>query len=1204
MRSARPVLLLAGYLLALPTGLQSFPFNLALPAAVAQVASPSARESRDSVRTGFEQLKPGPLLTQRDHSGEWSAAEGHATVHTQHQRSGKHSLRLLGGRERQIVWTPVKPSARVDQLEFWYERWTKRMPYEFRVEALVNGEWKTLHHDTKSAIVGSFRNYLSLNPGAVMPDRFRFTSTTPDNSGVMIDDLRLTRAIPMRVVSVTATQLTLPVLVRNERNSVLEILIETEGNLKPLRCEQFQLAQETSTASGDIAHIEVLNDVGSRFTPFGEKAKPADRMMFSGNRLLTAGKNRFLVSVQLRDNARQTGRIQLSCRAVEVSSQTLRPRVRPLSAAGQRIGYAVRKSGDDGSHTYRIPGLATTKRGTLIGVYDVRRRSGGDLPGDIDVGMSRSTDGGRSWEPMRVIMDMGDEAKWHYDGIGDPAVLVDRQTGTIWVAATWSHGNRSWRGSGPGLAPEETGQLMLVRSDDDGLSWSKPINITGQVKKPEWCFLLQGPGKGITMRDGTIVFAAQFQDTPENRRLPRSTIIYSKDHGESWKIGTGAFDDTTEAQVVEIEPGVLMLNCRYNRESKRVVMTTRDMGRTWQEHSTSRRDLIEPRACMASLINVDQELGKDVGGWLLFSNPDSLTGRDHITIKASPDGGRSWPEENRLLLDEGRSAGYSCMTMIDEQTIGILYEGSQAHMTFQRIPLADVTGPAGLPKRPVSAKPAERPLEPPRKRGDPRAGNAGSSGVPRSPGVSSRPNVLLIVSEDNGAELGCYGDPFAVTPALDQLAAEGCRFANAYVTQAVCSVSRASFLTGLYPFQNGQIGLATHRYAMFRKWDNMPSLLKELGYRTGMIGKLHVNPESAFPLDYRAIAASGFNDRPMKKYAAAAETFFRETDQPFFLAVNFPDAHFPLLRQQYGLPVDPLNAEDVKPMPFIGADSPRLRQGAADYYNCLSRLDTGIGLVLTALSETGKAGNTLVIYIGDHGAQFSRGKATCYEGGLRIPMILRWPGQVKPGTVREELVSTIDLLPTVLEAVSLPARSSLPGRSLLPLAAGREIPWRTHLFAERTAYSAPNFFPQRTVRDARYKLILNLMPERSNPVPDNYLNQRGSFFLYGTSQAELDAGPKHIADAYQLWRSPPAVELYDLQADPWEFRNQSENPKLADVKARLLAELKAFREKHSDPLLNADKLKRLAEEHDHVAKHLKNGRYGAGQSWKYQTYLR
>jgi len=399
-----------------------------------------------------------------------------------------------------------------------------------------------------------------------------------------------------------------------------------------------------------------------------------------GKLKMEEGENHVLVEGTLKDGADINGKVGVSISHVTLSNgQSYQLN---SEASVQRMGVALRNGGDDGVHTYRIPGLVTTNQGTLIGVYDIRRRSGGDLPGDIDVGMSRSTDGGLTWEPMKVIMDMGDDPQWRYDGIGDPAILVDRNTGTIWVASTWSHGNRSWRGSGPGLEPEETGQLMLVKSDDDRVTWSKPINITKQVKRPEWCFLLQGPGKGITMQDGTIVFAAQYQDPPEQKRLPHSTILYSKDHGKTWHIGSGAFDDTTEAQVVEVEPGVLMLNCRYNRNNTRVVMTTRDMGKTWQKHSTSERSLIEPRACMASFI--------DSGDWLLFSNPDSTQGRHHITIKASPDRGKTWPNANRLLLDEGRGRGYSCMTMIDDSTVGILYEGSQAHMTFQRIPLCDL----------------------------------------------------------------------------------------------------------------------------------------------------------------------------------------------------------------------------------------------------------------------------------------------------------------------------------------------------------------------------------------------------------------------------------------------------------------------------------------------------------------------------------
>ena len=288
---------------------------------------------------------------------------------------------------------------------------------------------------------------------------------------------------------------------------------------------------------------------------------------------LAEGENTVWIAVGLKADADIDARVGVHLREVSLSNGQTIELDAPQSL--QRLGVAVRQGGDDGVHTYRIPGLATTNQGTLIGVYDVRRRGGGDLPGDIDVGMSRSTDGGRTWEPMKTIMDMGNDPRWRYDGIGDPAVLVDRNRGTIWVAATWSHGNRSWIGSGPGLSPEETGQLMLIRSDDDGVTWSEPINITSQVKKPEWCFILQGPGKGITMQDGTIVFAAQYQDPPDKKRLPHSTIIYSKDHGKTWQVGTGAFDDTTESQVVEIEPGVLMLNCRYNRKGTRVVMTTR-----------------------------------------------------------------------------------------------------------------------------------------------------------------------------------------------------------------------------------------------------------------------------------------------------------------------------------------------------------------------------------------------------------------------------------------------------------------------------------------------------------------------------------------------------------------------------------------------------------------------------------------------------
>lgn len=231
-----------------------------------------------------------------------------------------------------------------------------------------------------------------------------------------------------------------------------------------------------------------------------------------------------------------------------------------------------------------------------------------------------------------------------------------------------------------------TAQLVMAKSTDDGKTWSAPINITDQVKNPEWHFLLQGPGRGITMQDGTLVFPIQYIGKD---RIPNAGIMYSKDRGETWHIHNHARTNTTESQVVEVEPGVLMLNMRDNRGGSRAVYTTTDLGRTWKEHISSRTALQEP-VCMASLISVkakDNVTGKDL---LIFSNPNSTSRRNHITIKISTDGGETWLPEHQLMIDEGDSWGYSCLTMVDKETVGILYESSMAHMLFQKVKLSEI----------------------------------------------------------------------------------------------------------------------------------------------------------------------------------------------------------------------------------------------------------------------------------------------------------------------------------------------------------------------------------------------------------------------------------------------------------------------------------------------------------------------------------
>lgn len=422
-----------------------------------------------------------------------------------------------------------------------------------------------------------------------------------------------------------------------------------------------------------------------------EITKIKNTIVLEGKQKLFPGVNFFWVSLEMKENAPISSVLTASVSSVKADGKNLPVKTVSEDNIIRRMGIGVRHAGDDGSAAFRIPGLVTSNKGTLLGVYDVRYNSSVDLQEHIDIGLSRSTDGGQTWERMRIPMAFGEYngLPSAQNGVGDPSILVDTKTNTIWIVAAWTHGmgnQRAWWSSHQGMDLNNTAQLVMVKSTDDGKTWSKPINITEQVKLPEWYFLLQGPGRGITMSDGTLVFPIQFID---KTRIPNAGIMYSKDGGKTWKIHNHARTNTTEAQVAEVEPGVLMLNMRDNRGGSRAVYTTTDLGKTWKEHESSRTALREP-VCMASLISVkaeDNVLGKDI---LIFSNPNSTSQRKDITIKISFDGGYTWSEDNQILLDEGYNWGYSCLTMVDKETIGILYESSVAHMTFQSIKLKDI----------------------------------------------------------------------------------------------------------------------------------------------------------------------------------------------------------------------------------------------------------------------------------------------------------------------------------------------------------------------------------------------------------------------------------------------------------------------------------------------------------------------------------
>ena len=359
-----------------------------------------------------------------------------------------------------------------------------------------------------------------------------------------------------------------------------------------------------------------------------------------------------------------------------------------------RIARKIRDRGDDGAAQYRIPGIVTTHKGTLVASYDVRWLNGKDQPNDISTAISRSLDGGRSWEPMQIVMDKGE---WGglprtVNGVSDPAILIDDNTGELFLFASWVHGGTpgvavKYTDRGRGWTPEETGQLMVSRSVDDGVSWSEPVSITPQIKDYDWRGASAGPGRGITMADGTLVMPLQFRNEDN---ICSSTIIYSRDHGQTWVRGKGHIKlNVNECQVAEIEPGVLMINSRDRSISgRRAVYTTSDMGDSWTRHPTDGLALVEC-FCQAALYKVAAEdncLGRDI---LLFSNcAHNPRQRRNLTIRMSLDKGMTWPGE--LLLDYYHGMGYSCMTMLDKETLGIIFESSQGSEVFQAIPLREI----------------------------------------------------------------------------------------------------------------------------------------------------------------------------------------------------------------------------------------------------------------------------------------------------------------------------------------------------------------------------------------------------------------------------------------------------------------------------------------------------------------------------------
>lgn len=453
------------------------------------------------------------------------------------------------------------------------------------------------------------------------------------------------------------------------------------------------------------------------------------------------------------------------------------------------------------------------------------------------------------------------------------------------------------------------------------------------------------------------------------------------------------------------------------------------------------------------------------------------------------------------------------------------------------------------------------------------------------PATAERPNFLLVTADDLGLQLSCYGDPYIETPHLDALAASGVQYETAYVTQASCSSSRSSMFSGMFPHTTGQIGLANAGFVLAEEevGENVTRYLKDAGYRTGILGKLHVAPETSFPFDYRPKKQDA---RDIREVADNAAQFLGDaSDAPFFLMVNYADPHvwkepnghqgFP--PQWKGLPPNPIAEDTVPGWAFQGFDEPIARRRVSNYYNTVKRLDLGIGMLLDELEKAGHDEDTIVIFLGDHGPPFNRGKTTCYESGLRVPFLLRWPGVAEPGTISQALVSATDIVPTILDAARIPFPREFHGSSLRPTATTSESPdgWRTHLCAEFHYHGNTNFFPRRAVTDGRFKLIHNLLAGEASPTNRVDGDPTGKF-ADEEKYRDTPAGA-----AFRRYADPPEWELHDLENDAVEFTNLAADPAHAAQLAELQAALAKWREETNDPLLEEsglDRFRQIGEE--------------------------
>lgn len=434
-------------------------------------------------------------------------------------------------------------------------------------------------------------------------------------------------------------------------------------------------------------------------------------------------------------------------------------------------------------------------------------------------------------------------------------------------------------------------------------------------------------------------------------------------------------------------------------------------------------------------------------------------------------------------------------------------------------------------------------------------------------------SVLLLIADDWSPIARCYGDNVVQTPNIDALAKQSMVFQQAFCTTPSCAASRASLLTGLYSHQHGQYG-HSHGIHGFRTHQQLaahtlPAVLKNQNIYTGLVGKAHIQPQSVYPFEFFETGDPSNLHSPIN----ASRAFYKQAgDKPFYLHVA---STYPHRNAGNGFDRgghnDAFFADDILydpalvPVPNWLPDVPAVREDIAAYYTFISRFDRFVGSMLDELKTAGRADDTMVILMSDHGMPFPGAKASMYDSGHRCPLIIRTPG--RDAGVTNALTNWQDLYPTICDFLDVPQDKLpefLPGKSLSPVLESPDATGWDQTFFSHNFHEVTNYYPYRSLREHQYKFTINLAHELPMPLPSD-------LFSSPTWQAVLNEKLSHMGKrSVDQLRHHDLYELYDIQNDPEETINLINDPAHAKVAARMQTALQAFRVKTCDPWLEED----------------------------------